>query len=52
MRILLGGDICFMGYIGYIGYIGSVGYDGLCGSEYHIVFGLLGSYNSRNLSDP
>lgn len=46
MRILLGGDICFMGYIG------SVGYDGLYGSEYHIVFGLLGSYNSRNLSDP
>lgn len=46
MRILLGGDICFMGYIG------SVGYDGLCGSEYHIVFGLLGSYNSRNPFDP
>ena len=32
IRILLGGDICFMGYIG------SVGYDGLCWSEYHIVF--------------
>ena len=47
-RILFYEDFVGWGYM----FFGLYRFVGLCGSEYHIVFGLLGSYNSRNLSDP